>query len=129
MSATFSSIGPPIVSIHRSSNNLSYRRIPERPRPRCDRCGEIRDDVGMRDKVHGERGREKALHPRVVVEHLAIQIATVPAQQNVADLKDDDQGKGLLRDIGLCQACPAPAPIASDGVDLDINVYIHNIHR
>ena len=90
-------------------------------RPRLDRFGEIRDDVGMRDEVHGRGGREKVLHPRLVLERLAVEIARIPAQQNVADVKDDDQGEGLLRDIGLRQACPAPRRSqAAAGQDLTL---------
>ena len=89
-------------------------------RPRRDRCGEIRDDVGMRDKVHGERGREKVLHPRLVVEHFAEEIARIPAQQNVADVKDDNQGGGLLRDIGLSPSVPCPSRRSQAGKGQDL---------
>ena len=60
--------------------------------PGLDRGGEIRRGVGMGDEIHRQRGGEKALHPRFVVERLAVEIARVPAQQNVADVEDDDQG-------------------------------------
>ena len=47
-----------------------------------------------------QRGGQKTLHPRLVVETLAEEIAPVPAQENVADVKDDDQGRSPLgRDI------------------------------
>ncbi len=57
-----------------------------------DRLGEIRGDVGARDEVHAAGGAEKALHPRFVGEDVAEQPAPVPAQENVADVEDDDQG-------------------------------------
>ena len=57
-----------------------------------DRGGEILDGVGMRYEVHRERGREKPLHQRLVVEDLGVEVARIPAHKNVADVKDDDQG-------------------------------------
>ena len=48
---------------------------------------EIRDDVGMHDPIHGQ----EAVHPRLVVERLAEEVAPIPEQQNVADVEDDDQ--------------------------------------
>ena len=86
----FSSIGPPTVSIHRSWKSLSELRI--RFRARRDRARETGRDVGMGDEVQVQGGREKAIHPGPVVETLAEQISPIPAQQDVADVKDDDQG-------------------------------------
>ena len=63
--------------------------------PRLDRGGEVGRGVGMGDEIHRERGCEKALHPRLVVERLAVEIARIPAQQHVADVEDDDHGSVL----------------------------------
>ncbi len=62
-----------------------FRALRNRPR-------EIGDDVGMRNKFHAAGSSQKTLHPRLVAEHLAEQIAPIPAHQDVADVKDDDQG-------------------------------------
>src|SRR3984957_6526433 len=58
--------------------------------PRGDRGSEVFGDVGVRNKVHPERSRQEALHPFLVVENLAVEVARIPANQNVADVKDDD---------------------------------------
>ena len=93
--------------------------------PRLDRGGEIRRDVGMGDEIHRQGSREKALHPRFVVERLAVEIARIPAQQNVADVEDDDQGEGLM----CAGAERAPRPRRSQPqAYLDVGVYIYNIH-
>ena len=53
----------------------------------------------MGDEIHRQRGREKALHPLFVVERLAVEIARVPAQQNVANVEDDDHQGFLATDV------------------------------
>ena len=65
------------------------------PRLLFDRGGKIRIDVGLQNKVFAKSCGEKALHPRLVVEHLAIEIARVPAQKHVADVEHDDHEKKL----------------------------------
>src|ERR1700688_943332 len=50
----------------------------------------------MRNEVHRQRSRQEALHPFLVVENFAVEVARIPAHQNVADIKDDDQAGGPL---------------------------------
>src|ERR1700722_8331002 len=57
---------------------------------RGDRSREVFGDVRVRNEVHPKRSREEALHALLVIENLAVEIASIPPQQDVADVKDDD---------------------------------------
>jgi hypothetical protein len=95
-SATFSSIGPvegldpPLVEEPQFDGEFGKGLG-----ARLDRGGEVGRGVGMGDEIHRQRGREEALHPRLVVERLAVEVAPIPAQKHIADVEDDDQGSVL----------------------------------
>jgi hypothetical protein len=50
----------------------------------------------MRNEVHRQRSRQEALHAFLVVENFAVEVAPIPTQQNIADVKDDDH-QGVSR--------------------------------
>ena len=85
-----------------------------------DGLREIRRDVSVGDEVHAAGGGQKALHLRLVAEHLSEKIAPIPAHENIADVKNDDQGEcpsgGEGRPL-LTRQTALPEPVSANGKD------------
>ena len=79
------------------------------------RLREVGGNVGEGHEVHRQRGGQEPLHPRLVLHRLAEQVARVPAHEHVADVKDDDQGRGPFgQGYNRCSCRPRDAKIHAD---------------